>query len=87
MDNFIDFLIIKAEIEYESGFRGEATWKYDKTCGSISIDDCVHEVDCHINRGNKRKVIGPIQILIDYEKYVEKEKEIYAERAVKMAIK
>ena len=87
MDNFIDYLIVKAEIEYQDGFRGEATWKFDKTYESISVDDCIHEVAYRINIGNKRKVIGPIQILIDYEKYLEREKEIYAERAVKMALK
>ena len=60
MDNFIDYLIVKAEIEYQDGFRGEATWKFDKELyESISVDDCAHEVACHINRGNKRKVIGP----------------------------
>jgi N-glycosylase/DNA lyase len=88
MDNFYNFIIVKAEIEHQCGFRGEATWKFDKTWESISIDDIFREVDCHINRCNKdRKIIGPIQILIDYEKYLENEKEKYADKAVKITIK
>jgi len=87
MNNFIDFLIVKAVIEYKDGFRGKATWKFDKTWQSISVDDCVHLVAQLINSGDKRKVIGSIQILIDYEKYVEKEKKDMLKKAIEIAIK